>query len=257
MDEPGVTGAPKGSQGSRPRRRYVFGRRIDELASEAEARRRLAGRIEAPPPTAAEHSALPADSLPYAWLQITNSLRRNRNGHYMDGVSMLVELSIRGLLDVPSVERVRGRAKSGSDVVPSTASSQNAALDGALTRLRSRGEPLEATRAAVFMAPYVAVLSVSATGADDARAGLREAIVGEGPADLRSALLVWLLKMDLGTGDFARRAIFPGRTQVTPRAVRRASPNFYELADHEVAHAVHRVLFAAIPQTGAMGMGAV
>ena len=205
-----------------------------------------------PPPTLAEQQALPIGSLSYAWLQVTASMRRNAMGHYLDGVSMLLELALRGLVDAPPVAGPRRRSKSGSDVVVEAAITENAALDGALERLRSFGDPLEAEAAAVRLAPYVAALTVALVGVEQTRARVTEAIVGDGATDVRTALFVWMLKQDLALGDFARKAIFPRRTGVTRRALRRVGPNFYALTGHETAEAVHRVLFATFlyPRVG-------
>jgi len=198
----------------------------------------------APAPTAAEQHALPISSLPHAWLRISTSVRRPSRGLYIDGLSMLLELALLGLLDVPPVVVSRGRRESGSLVDVGAQTGRSAPLDGALERLRSIGEPIDARQATARLAPYVAALSVPAIGGKETRDRLRDAIIGDGPTDIRTALLVWMLKQDLVLGDVAREAIFPGRTAVTRRALRRAGPDCYALADHEVAAAAHRVLFA-------------
>ena len=140
-------------------------------------------------------------------------------------------------------------------MVVEAAITENAALDGALERLRSFGEHPQAQSAAVRIAPYVAALAVASVGAEQWRARITEAVVGDGATDVRTALVVWMLKQDVALGGFARRAIFPGRTAVTWRALRRAAPNFYAEAEYEVAATAHRVLFATVatPFVAAMG----
>ena len=229
------------------------------IARSESASRLLAERRALPPPpppphyewlrlmpTAEERQELPIGSLPHAWLQMTASMRRHEMGHYLDGVSMLLELALRGLLDVPPVAGWGGRSKSGSDVVVGAAISTNPALDGARKRLRSFGEPLEARSAAARIAPYVAALAVPSVGVEEMRARITEAIVGDRATDVRTALIVWLLKQDPALGDFARKAIFPGRTAVTRRAVHAATPDLYAEGEYEVTAAAHRVLFATL-----------
>ena len=196
------------------------------------------------PPTGDEREGLPIGSLPHAWLRMSASVDRTWQGLHIDGVSMLIELALRGLLDVPPVAGSRGTRESGVHVVVAAPIGDNAALDGALERLRALSEPLTAVDAAVRIAPYVAALAVSAIGVEQTRARVEGAIVGEGATDIRTALLVWMLKQGVVLGDFAREEIFPGPTEVTRRALRRARPNFYTLAEYEVAAAAHRVLFA-------------
>ena len=225
------------------------------IARSESASRRLAERRAFPlppshsewlwlPPTGDECQALPIGSLPHAWLQMSASVHRARMGLQIDGVSMLLELALRGLLDVPPVAGSRGTTKSGVNVVVAAPTGHNAAVDGALERLRALSEPLTANAAAARIASYVAALAVSAIGVEQTRARVEDAIVGEGATDIRTALVVWMLKQEVALGDFPREEIFPGRPAVTRRALRRARPNFYAVADDEVAAAAHRVLFA-------------
>lgn len=195
-------------------------------------------------PTSLERDALPIASLPFGWLQMTASLPRQGAIPYLDGMSMLLELALRGLVDVPTTTGRGNRDTAGSILVVGAEAADNPTLDGALERLRAFGSPLHAQSAAIRLAPYVASLVVPTVGAEDGRTRARDAIVGGGATDIRTALLLWMLKQDLVFGAFTIAALFPKPTGVTRRALRRVGPDFYALADHEVAATAHRVLFA-------------
>ncbi len=236
-DAAGVARPREGRRGS-----DFFATLIAQSTSATEDALRRPPAFDVPAPTPAEQHALPIGSVPYAWLQMTSSMRRHEMGFYLDGVSMLLELALRGLLDVPAVAESRGRSRSGSAVVVGAAISDGAALDGALERLLSFGEPLEAQSAAARLAPYIGALAVPSVGAAETRARVADAIVGDGATDVRTALIVWMLKQDAELGARAFPGAFPRSVAVTRRALRRARPTFNDPAEHEVA--AYRVLFA-------------
>jgi hypothetical protein len=206
-------------------------------------------------PTRVERQALPISSLPFEWLQMTAVVPRpnspvwtaTRSGSlliYLDGVSMLLELALQGLVDVPPASRRRTKDK--PVLIIGTEASGNAAFDGALSRLRAFDGPLEPQSAGIRLAPYIGALVVPAVGARPRRETIQDAIVGDGATDIRTALLVWMLKQDQVLGGGISEAIFSGHARAMRPALRRVNPDLYGLADHDVAAAAHRVLYSTL-----------
>jgi hypothetical protein len=187
------------------------------------------------PPSPSENVALPVSSLPHLWLRATAEAHRPSCRH-VDGASMLLELAIRGLAESPA-----RRELTIAD------GAQNDALRGALSRVAAR-MPIEPRPAASLLGAYVSGLDVRTTGADAARERLLHAIVGREPTDLRTALVVWLLKQDYVLGQTAARAVIPGPGREVRRALQGASPDLYARADPTVAARAHRMLYALILQ---------
>lgn len=203
------------------------------------------GRLDALlEPSTVERETLPLASLPFVWLQVTHLLPRRGALPYLDGMALLLELALLGFADVPFTTGRTGRVRSGSRLVMGSPEVGNAAMDGALERLETFETPLDAQTAAVRIAPYVAALAPRAAGVDVARAGLREATIGAGPTDIRTALLVWMLKQDSALGGLTVAAIFPKGSGVTQRTLRHVGPDLYAFADDVEAAVAHRVLFA-------------
>jgi hypothetical protein len=202
----------------------------------------VGGRIASstPPParrsaTAAERGALPVASLPHQWLRLTAGAPRRRCV-YLDGVSMLLELAILGYVDVAE----------GTLVVPKGVG-PNAALIGALSRLVEDDDfPLDVK--ALHLGAYVGGLGADAVGVGDLRDRVREMIVSRRSPDLRSALLVWMIKQDAIVWRVALPLLFADRMREGRRALRRTSPDLYSAADHETAGRAHRVLHALVIQ---------
>ena len=186
-------------------------------------------------PTAAERAALPVASLPYQWLRLTAAATRSRSV-YLDGVSMLLELAVLGHIDV-----AEGALVVAKGVGP------NPALRGALARLAQDDDsPLDVK--ALHLGAYVGGLGADAVGVGDLRDRVREMIVSGRSPDLRSALLVWMIKQDDTVWRVALPLLFADRSRPARRALRRTSPNLYSVADHETAARAHRALHALVIQ---------
>ena len=148
-------------------------------------------------PSPRERGALPLGSVPHSWLQATAGPGPRARTRHVDGMSMLLELAARGLID----------AEQGSGLTVARGQTGNPALDGALERLRDDAHPADAEPAASWLGAYAGELSVNGMGADALRARVWDAIASGGPLDLRIALLVWLVKQDEMLGQAALAAI--------------------------------------------------
>jgi hypothetical protein len=189
-----------------------------------------------PSPTAAERATLPVASLPHQWLRLTAVATGSRCA-YLDGVSMLLELAVLGHIDV-----AEGTLAVAKGFGP------NPALAGALRRLVEDDDLLPLEVRALHLGAYVGGLGADAAGVGDLRDRAREMIVSRQSPDLRSALLVWMIKQDALVWRVALPLLFADRMRKGRRALRRTSPDLYAAADRETAGRAHRVLRALVIQ---------
>ena len=189
-----------------------------------------------PLPTPAEQQGLPIGTLPGAWLVITADAEPWRS-RQIDGMSMLLELALRGVVDVPkrgeqlvvAEHRTgRGRSRRGGR---SIATRGAYATPGATAhRLGSYVRALHPTD---LPGPWIAAV--------------REAIASRRAADPRTALLVWLVKQDQVLLRVALPVLFPGRQRGVRRALKWCPP-LRVGDDREATLRAHRVLAATMIQ---------
>lgn len=150
---------------------------------------------------------------------------------------MLLELALLGLIDAPEP----------GEVVVLSGSADDPRLDAALRQLGEPSERVEPDVAAVRLGRAVGASAVDALDVQAITARVRQAIVRNEAPDIRTALLVWLLKQDYVGGRAAFETLFPRRAWIVGRALRRIRPDLYAHGADDRAAAAHRVLYALLP----------
>ncbi len=205
--------------------------------------RPLEATAEDAPPSDAERAGLPMGSLPARWLAMTAGVEP-RKARQLDGMSMLLELALRGCADAPTREAL----------VVADRSTGHAALDGGRDRVAHRPDYATPGGTAHRLGAYVRALRTPESTAA-AIAATRAAIEERHAGESRSALLVWLVKQDYVLHRIAFAILFPDNRRSDRRALR-WSPDLHVDDDREATLRAHRVLAAIIiqpPATAGMG----
>lgn len=188
-----------------------------------------------PPPTAAERAGLAVGSLPSLWLALTIDAEP-RLARHIDGMSMLVELALAGLIDAPAADALAVAVRRSGRPV----------LDGAAERIARRPPYATPHGTAWRLGAYVRALRPP-----DRRElvvdRLREAIDTRVAPDVRTALLVWLVKQDQILGRVASTAV-SGDDPHRRRRLRRWSPALLAGSDRDARLRAYRVLTALVIQ---------
>jgi hypothetical protein len=186
------------------------------------------------PPTAAERAGLAVGSLPSRWLALTAAVDPGRV-QYVDGMSMLLELALLGLLDAPSRDVL---VVAGHRLGRPT-------LDGAADRLAREPDWAVPQGSARRLGRYVRALR-SADSTAWVTTSLREAIRDRHAADARTALLVWLLRQDELLKRVVVPIVFGASTRDGRRALHGWVPGFDGFSERPAILRAHRVLTAVL-----------
>jgi hypothetical protein len=182
----------------------------DGLGTEAVAASAAPDALDEPEdrePTVAERSGLAVGSLPSRWLALTANAQPRRT-RFIDGVSMLLELALLGLLDAPSGEVLVVFERRLGRPTP----------DGAADRVARNPAWATPGGTAYRLGPYVRALRPP-DRMDAVAVSVRQAMMGRHLPDLRTGLLVWLVRMDYDMKRVAFPVVFDGAPRQGRKAV--------------------------------------